>query len=145
MGFLSSFLTSDAARFVGKHAVIGLIKISGRAVKQHDSEKRNTQCIKLAAHHDGIDRVVMQWCNLRINRLQQIGASEEQIKGICKHDASFLTTLSLAIAAQKIDNQDKDVWLFFNDDIQSTDFFELQYCSRNSNVMKASYAIHSHC
>lgn len=132
------------SEFIGKHLLIGLIKAAGLSIKP-SKESRNTQCIKLTKNHKDVVQMVSYWCSLRINKLQQMGAMKETVDAIILHDARFLTALAHAIDVQKDPVPPYDAWLFFNDDVQSTDFFELQHCNRNTKVTKVSYVIHNQC
>lgn len=143
MGYLSNALTGNTAHFVARHMLLGLIKASGHNVRPVAPKARNMQCVKLTKEHEGLTKVILFWCNLRINKLQQLGMKEEGIQRIVREDARFLSILSHAIATAS--DEDFDGWLFFDGDVQSTDHFELQYCARGSKVTKASYVIHSEC
>lgn len=131
--------------FISKHLLVGLIRASGHSIKLPKAEARNTQCVKLGKVHKNVVQMVSFWCSLRINKLQQMGALKETIDAIILQDARFLTALSHAIDVQKDPEPPYDAWLFFNEDAQSTDFFELQQCARGSKVTKVSYVIHSEC
>ena len=131
--------------FIGRHLLIGLIKVTGHSVKFQKADARNTQCVKLNKGHKNVVQMVSFWCSLRINKLQQMGALKETIDAIILQDARFLTALGHAIEVQKDPEPPYDAWLFFNEDAQSTDFFELQQCARGSKVTKVSYIIHNEC
>ena len=138
-------LPEGTLSFIGRHVLLGLLKSAGVSVKQLTTPKRNTQCVKLTKQHKDVVQMVSFWCSLRINKLQQIGAMKETISDIVLNDARFLTSLAHAIEVQKDQVPPYDAWLFFNEDIQSTDFFELQHCSRGTKVTKVSYVIHREC
>lgn len=89
--------------------------------------------------------MVSFWCSLRINKLQQNGAMKETIDDIVLNDARFLTSLAHAIEVQKDQVPPYDAWLFFNEEVQSTNFFELQQCRCGTKVTKAAYVIHNEC
>lgn len=131
--------------FIGKHLLYGLIKASGISIKLPKAKARDTQCVKLNKNHKQVVQMVSFWCSLRINKLQQMGALKETVDEILLQDARFLTALSHAIEVQKDQEPPYDAWLFFNEDAQSTDFFELQQCARGSKVTKVSYVIRNEC
>ena len=137
--------TSFNLAFIGKHLLRGLIRASGTAIKVPKDQARNTQCVKLTKNHKQVVQMVSFWCSLRINKLQQMGALKETVDAIILQDARFLTALCHAIDIQKDPEPAYDAWLFFNEDAQSTDFFELQHCSRGTKVTKVSYVIHNEC
>jgi hypothetical protein len=138
---LLKVLAADAVRFIGEHALIGLLKATG--VKRTNAKVRNTQCVKLTRNHKNLLQSVSFWCSLRVNKLQQLGGLKEVVDKIILNDARFLNVLSFAIEEQREKEPAFDAWLFFNEDIQSTDFFELQHCSPGGRVTKVSYTIHN--
>ena len=138
-------LQEGTLSFIGRHLMLGLLKASGANVKQLTGRRRNIQCVKLTKQHKDVTQMVSFWCSLRINKLQQIGAMKETVDEIVLNDARFLTSLTHAIEVQKDQHPAYDAWLFFNEDIQSTDFFELQQCRRGSKVALATYVIHNEC
>lgn len=142
MEFLTNMLSSDTAKFIAHHAIRGIIQASGRVVPVKPAKTRDLQCVKLTKEHEAVVRMVTFWCNLRINTLQQNGANPEVISKITQADARFLTMLSHAIST--IGEPDApDAWLFFDGDVQGTDFFELQYCDRGTRITRASYVLHA--
>ncbi|BAW19089.1 hypothetical protein [Ralstonia phage RP31] len=143
MGILSNVLSGSTAKFVGFHMLRGLVLASGHSVRPVAPKVRNMQCVKLTKEHDGLTKVLLFWCNLRINKLQQLGTAEEAVQRVVREDARFLSILNHAIATAGDD--DFDAWLFFDNDVQSTDHFELQYCSKGTKVTKAAYVIRSEC
>lgn len=138
-------LPEGTLSFIGRHLMLGLLKAAGANVRQLTTPRRNTQCVKLTKQHKDVVQMVSFWCSLRINKLQQIGAMKETIDEIVLNDARFLTSLAHAIEVQKDQHPAYDAWLFFNEEIQSTDFFELQQCRRGTKVAKATYVIHNEC
>lgn len=145
MSFLSSIASNVYTKFVVHHILVGLVKASGCPNRTKQTKSRSVQCVKLTKKHEGVTRMITSWANLRINKLQQQGMDQESINAIVKGDARFLTTLNHAISMQKEDEPEFDAWLFFHDDVESTDFFELQHCTRNTKHTKASFVIQSNC
>lgn len=141
MRFFTDILSAIDAKFIFKHSLIGLAKASGYAIQAPRNKQRNIQCVKLTKHHQSVLQMVVYWCSLRINTLQQKGISDETLRSLRQHDARFLTCLSHALTVQADPDPAFDAWLIFNEDAQSTDFFELQHCARNTKVTKASFVI----
>lgn len=143
MSFLSNLFSSDTVKFIGHHVMEGVMKATGTT--KTTVAPRSVQCVRLTKDHDCVLDLVTMWANLRINKLQQSGMGAEAIKGIQKVDARFLNALAYALAVQKDKTPEYEAWLFFHDDVESTDFFELQHCARGSKVTKASFVLHATC
>jgi hypothetical protein len=141
MAFLNKLINNDVAAFVLKHALIGFCRATGRSRHPVDKKGLNIQCVKLTKEHTKVVQMVTYWCNLRTNVLQQMGATAETVASINRNDANFLTALSTAIANQQNPKHPVDSWLFFNDDLKSTIFFELQHCDRGTTQMRSSTVI----
>lgn len=141
MSLISKILTSEAAKFVGFHALRGVVRATGHSVRIAAPKPRNMQCVKLGVEHKPLVQIVTFWCNLRINKLKQMGFTEEGIQRVVRNDATFLTVLGSAIASAADKGNDYDAWLFFNEDVKSTDMFELQYCDKITRVTKTTYLL----
>lgn len=144
MSFINKLINSDATAFVLKHVLIGLRKASGINVQPAKEKGPNIQCVKLTKDHDGLVRMITAWCNLRTNQLQQLGLSAKDVAAMNRNDSSFLTSMSAAIANMNDPKHPIDTWLFFNGDIQSTNFFELQQCDRGTKHMRCAMILHAH-
>lgn len=141
MRFLTNFFSSPTTELVFKHLTIGLARAAGKDLRKIREKRRSLQCVKLTKNHYNVVQAVTYWCNLRINELQQKGISDDMLLTLKQHDARFLTHLAHSIAIQNDKEPAYDAWLFFHDDVQSTDFFELQNCIRGTKVTKASFVI----
>lgn len=145
MDFLTKIFTSSPAKLLAHCAHMGLMQATGKTPRVAKANVRNLQCIKLTKEHGSVVNMVTYWSSLRINKLQQQGVQKEVISSIARHDARFLTTLAYAITTQAETDPDFDAWLFFHDDVQATDFFELQHCARGTRITKASFVIQMDC
>lgn len=143
MSFINKLINSDATAFVLKHVLIGLRKASGINVQSAKEKGPNIQCVKLTKDHSALVQMVTYWCNLRTNKLQQMGLTAANAATMNRNDASFLTSLAAAIANQNDPKHPTDTWLFFNGDIQSTNFFELQQCDRGTKNMRCAIVLHA--
>lgn len=144
MGFLSNLFSSETARSLATQALCSMISATGHTVRLKPAKTRDLQCVKLTTGHASVTQMVSFWCSLRTNNLQLNGATTESVSRISKADAKFLTSLSQAITLAA-DTSEPDAWLFFDGDVKSTDFFELQYCERGTKLTKASFVIRADC
>jgi hypothetical protein len=85
--------------------------------------------------------MIVYWCSLNINRLQRTGANEKTAKNLSQRYARFMSAFNHAIAEQKEKDPSFDAWLFFNADVENTDYFELIQCERNSKEATSSIII----
>jgi hypothetical protein len=145
MGLVSSLMANSTAKFIAVHTLRGLALATGHSVPAATSKARNQQCVKLTKDHEEVVRMVSFWCNLRLNNLQQTGAAQKRITEITRSDAQFLNALNHAIAVQTEEDNVLDAWLFFDNDVRSTDYFELQYCARGTKVTKATFSLFAQC
>lgn len=145
MSVFTNFLSNDVLKFVGHQLLLCMVKSSGRYPVAKEVTPRNTQCVKLTKEHGSVLQMVTFWCSIRLNKLQQAGADAEMIAEIARHDTRFLNTLSHSLATQKDQKPAYDAWLFFNSDVKSTDFFELQQCARGSKTAQATYIVQADC
>ncbi len=141
MSFFSNLFSSDLSRELGMCALRSLMKVTGHSAPVKETDAPDIQCVKLTKDHSNVTQVVTYWTCVRVNQLLLLGVSNEIVDSIIEHDARFLSVLSDALDTQKTKKPAYDAWLFFNKDIKSTNFFELQQCARGSKVTKASFII----
>ena len=141
MAFFAKLFANNAVQFVGQQAARSLVKMAGGSLKPTQPEDLNIQCVRLTKDHDSVVTMVTYWCSLRINEMQQAGIAKETVTSIINRDAKFLNALAHALDVQKDKTPDYDAWLFFNSDIKSTNFFELQQCPRGTKNTMASFII----
>lgn len=139
MSFLSNVKARTIASFVLQAAHIGLLRATGSKARQ--SKGPNIQCVKLNSEHTPLIQIATQWCNERSDKLKELGVDGEVLADINRRDAAFLTSLSSAINNAK--GAKVDTWLFYNESVQSTNYFELQQCDRGTKNMRCSQAIHA--
>ena len=128
-------------KFVAEHILIGLVKASGRSLFIAKEKAVNHQCVKLTKDHEAVGPMIVYWCSLNINRLQRTGANDKLTKNLSQRYARFMSAFNHAIAEQKEKDPSFDTWLFFDGDIESTNFFELIQCERGSKEATSSIII----
>jgi hypothetical protein len=143
MSLINKLIKSDATAFIVKHALIGLRRATGQCGESKKEKGPNIQCVKLTKEHDGLVRMITGWCNIRTNQLQQLGLGAKDVAAMNRNDANFLTLLSNAIAEKNDPKHTTDTWLFFNGDIQSTNFFEIQQCDRGTKITRCAMILHA--
>lgn len=117
--------------------------IASGVVQAEKPKPPNIQCVKITREHDSLISHVTYWCSFRLNQLQRMGIDSKVINSITQQDARFLTALSHALATQKEKEPTYDGWLFFNNDVKETCFFELTQCRRGTKDMMSTLIIHS--
>lgn len=134
------FLNRELFKQIGHCALVGLNRASGIRIPE-DKNNRHTQCVKLTKAHGHLLDMVTYWCGERLALLRATGVPAERLAAVSRHDAKLLTGLSIALVEQQKKQPEYDSWLFFNSDVQSTDFFELQECEKGSFITKTSIII----
>lgn len=138
---MTKAFSSDIAAFVFKHVLCGFVKATGHRVPVSKDKSQNIQCVKLTKEHTPMVQMVAYWCNLRSIKLKQMGMTDVAAAVMNRRDADFLTLLAGAIMEQQEKSPQYDAWLFFDSDVQSTPFFELQKCDRGTKNARCTTMI----
>lgn len=102
----------------------------------------NIQCVKITKEHNDLLRSVTFWCAFRLNEMKQLCDSKKHIDAMVQQDARFLNAISHALAVQKDKEPQYDAWLFFNDNVQETNYFELSQCRPGTKDVISTLIIH---
>ena len=132
-------LTISSAIFSNIFQVVDLIFSKKPANKE---EVLNVQCVKITKEHADLLRSVTFWCAFRLNEMKQLCDSKKHIDAMLQQDARFLNAINHALAVQKDTEPQYDAWLFFNDDVQKTNYFELSQCRPGTRDVLSTLIIH---